>query len=102
MISNVFRKEIHQKKTNPRFKPSRFQDERGSTVLVREGVRGSKVRGAFDKKACKLVKNSAPSIAIPPDGYKVVKRDVAQVSDGQKGTIEDGEKEAGEVMDAAK
>ena len=80
--------DVLERDPNLEFEPADFQEDLDSTVLVRERARGSKFESLFDRKAAKVIKESAHTITVLPKKStkpKVYsKRDVASSSAEQK------------------
>ena len=78
---------VSERDPNLEFEQSDFQEDLDSTVLVRERARGSKLESLFDRKAAKVIKESAHTITTLPEKStkpKVYsKRDVASSSSEQ-------------------
>ena len=89
--------DVLERDPNLEFEPAEFQEDLDSTVLVRERARGFKLKNLFDRKAAKLIKESAQTITVLPEKStkpKVYsKRDVASSSAEQKEKIDCGGKE---------
>ena len=79
---------ISEQDPDLQFDNSDFQDDLDSTDLVRERSRGTKLQGAFDKKAGRKLKESAQTITMLPEASNepemYAKRDVAIATRAQK------------------
>ena len=53
---------VSERDPNQEFEQSDFQEDLDSTLLVRERARGSKLESLFDRKAAKVIKESAQTI----------------------------------------
>ena len=88
--SNIIRKlmDVLERDPNLEFEPSDFQEDLDSTVLVRERAKGSKLESLFDKKAAKVIEESAHTITVLPQKStkpKIYsKRDIARSSAEQR------------------
>ena len=65
--------DISEKDPDLQYDNSDFQDELDSTVLLRGRARGTKLRGAFHKKAERKIKESAHTITMLPEGSSKLK-----------------------------
>ena len=58
---------VSERDPNSEFEQPDFQEDLDSTVLVRERARGSKLACLFDRKAAKIIKETAHTITALPE-----------------------------------
>ena len=87
---------VSERDPNLEFEQSDFQEDLDTTVLVRERARRSKLESLLDRKAAKVIKESAHTItALPENSTKpkvYSKRDVANSSTEQNRIVSQTDK----------